>query len=105
MEKSLTIEDAFMLWYKGTHTIKELAPRFNRSTMWLSTKFDYYLDLKKQEMRSNKTDISISGKCSTCNNNDAQEEHTCPYAEEINGDSDILCDCCSDCEHECSACV
>lgn len=47
------------------------------------------------------TAVSSSGKCSRCNNNDAQEEHTCPYAEEINGDSDSLCDCCSDCEHEC----
>ena len=47
------------------------------------------------------TDVSSSGKCSRCEVNDAQSEHTCPYAEEINNDSDSLCDCCSDCEHEC----
>ncbi len=46
-------------------------------------------------------DVSSSGKCSRCEVNDAQSEHTCPYAEEINDDSDSLCDCCSDCEHEC----
>jgi hypothetical protein len=46
-------------------------------------------------------DVSSSGKCSRCEVNDAQSEHTCPYAEEINNDSDSLCDCCSDCEHEC----
>ena len=46
-------------------------------------------------------DVSSSDKCSRCEVNDAQSEHTCPYAEEINDDSDSLCDCCSDCEHEC----
>jgi hypothetical protein len=51
----MTLEQAFELWYAGTHTIKDLAPHFNRSTMWLSTKFDYYLDLKKQELRKLKT--------------------------------------------------
>ena len=28
--------------------------------------------------------------------------HTCPYAEDINGDSESLCDCCAVCEHECA---
>ena len=46
-------------------------------------------------------DVSSSGKCSSCEVNDAQSEHTCPYAEQINNDSDSLCDCCSDCEHDC----
>jgi hypothetical protein len=47
------------------------------------------------------TDVSSSGKCSRCKTNDAQKEHTCPYAEEINDDHETMCDCCSDCEHEC----
>lgn len=50
---------------------------------------------------SGKADLTSSYKCSRCNNNDAQQEHTCPYAEEINGDCEGLCDCCTDCEHEC----
>lgn len=29
------------------------------------------------------------------------EDHTCPYAEEINGD-DRLCDCCDDCRRACA---
>jgi len=29
------------------------------------------------------------------------EEHTCPYAEDINGDSETLCTCCPYCEHQC----
>ena len=57
---------------------------------------------KVEEVKAlNIADVSSSGKCSSCNNNDAQQEHTCPYAEDINGDSDSLCDCCSDCIHEC----
>jgi hypothetical protein len=35
-------------------------------------------------------------------NNFAEEPHTCPYSEEINGDSETLCECCSNCEHECA---
>jgi len=62
----------------------------------MKTKFD-----NTENEALNKTDVSSSGKCSRCNNNDAQQEHSCPYAEEINGDRDSLCDCCSDCEHEC----
>ncbi len=34
--------------------------------------------------------------------NPATEEHTCPYAEDINNDSTTLCTCCADCQHECA---
>ena len=30
-----------------------------------------------------------------------QDEHTCPYAEEINDDHESLCRCCEDCEQDC----
>ena len=39
--------------------------------------------------------------CERCHKGAAQSMHTCPYQEEINGDSDTLCDCCEDCEAEC----
>lgn len=32
---------------------------------------------------------------------DAEPKHTCPFAEEIRGDSDSLCNCCDDCRREC----
>jgi len=48
-----------------------------------------------------KPHVSSSGKCSRCQKNDASEDHTCPYAEEINDDHESLCDCCADCEYEC----
>jgi len=37
-----------------------------------------------------------------CRKNPAAEPHTCPYAEEINGDSETLCTCCEDCQYECA---
>tara|TARA_R110000823_G_scaffold309869_1_gene434408 strand:- start:7659 stop:7856 length:198 start_codon:yes stop_codon:yes gene_type:complete len=46
-------------------------------------------------------DVNGSGKCSMCEINEAQSKHTCPYAEDINDDSDSLCNCCSNCKHEC----
>ena len=33
--------------------------------------------------------------------NPGEEEHTCPYKEEINGNSKTLCNCCNKCRHEC----
>mgnify|MGYP000744665381 CR=1 FL=1 len=39
--------------------------------------------------------------CSRCDKNPAEEEHTCPYREEIGGDYETTCDCCDDCRHEC----
>lgn len=31
-----------------------------------------------------------------------EPDHSCPYAEEINDDSDSLCNCCQKCRHECA---
>ena len=37
-----------------------------------------------------------------CGNNPATELHSCPFAEEINGNDDPeFCTCCDDCRHEC----
>ena len=30
------------------------------------------------------------------------EKHTCPFSAEIHDDYDTLCNCCSDCAHECA---
>jgi hypothetical protein len=38
--------------------------------------------------------------CDRCNN-EAGDLHTCPFKEEINGNYESLCNCCSDCRHEC----
>lgn len=35
--------------------------------------------------------------------NVAQEPHACPYAEEINDDSETTCTCCEICEGNCAA--
>lgn len=56
------------------------------------------------EYDTTKQPISIQNsidKCSRCDINDEQSEHVCPYYEEINKDSDSLCNCCSDCENKC----
>ena len=41
-------------------------------------------------------------KCERCKINDAEELHPCPYNEDINDDSETLCNCCADCQHECA---
>ena len=37
-----------------------------------------------------------------CTCKEGHEEHTCPYAEEIHGDSETLCTCCPYCESNCA---
>jgi len=38
-----------------------------------------------------------------CGVNPATEPHSCPYAEDINGNDDSdFCTCCADCQHECA---
>ena len=39
-------------------------------------------------------------KCQSCKINPAEELHTCPYLEELYG-NETLCNCCSECEHDC----
>lgn len=34
--------------------------------------------------------------------NDGESSHTCPFKEEINGDSETECNCCDDCKHQCA---
>ena len=30
-----------------------------------------------------------------------QEDHVCPFAEDVHGDTQTLCNCCDDCQNEC----
>ena len=39
--------------------------------------------------------------CGCCEKKPAQDMHTCPFAEEIHGDEESLCNCCEDCETKC----
>lgn len=32
-----------------------------------------------------------------------EEEHTCPFAEDINNDHESLCNCCAECSYACWA--
>lgn len=41
-------------------------------------------------------------KCCRCESSEGTEDHTCPYAEEINDDHESLCNCCADCTSQCA---
>ena len=30
------------------------------------------------------------------------DDHTCPYQEDVNNDSEFTCNCCTACTHECA---
>lgn len=40
--------------------------------------------------------------CSDRCNNPGRPLHTCPFAEEIHNDREILCHCCESCEYQCA---
>jgi hypothetical protein len=39
--------------------------------------------------------------CPKCDN-EAEPEHTCPYASEIYDDEETLCTCCEQCSYQCA---
>lgn len=39
--------------------------------------------------------------CEGCKKQPAEDPHPCPFKEEINDDSETLCNCCKDCQYEC----
>jgi hypothetical protein len=45
--------------------------------------------------------INFEPQCCTCEN-DAVDDRTCPYSEEICNDSDFTCNCCKYCEYQCA---
>jgi len=38
----------------------------------------------------------------TCDEMSEDDLHSCPYAEDINGDSEAFCACCPYCEYQCA---
>ena len=42
----------------------------------------------------------MENQCERCEN-EAEELHPCPFSEDIHGDSETLCNCCSACQDEC----
>ena len=49
------------------------------------------------------TEDEVVTKCGHCDKNDAEEPHTCPYQEDINGDYTTLCNCCVSCQNDCAS--
>lgn len=43
-----------------------------------------------------------SDKCPRCLINKSENDHACPYHEEINDDFEYRCNCCDDCRHDCA---
>ena len=42
----------------------------------------------------------MEAKCESCGG-EADCEHTCPFKEEIGGDYETTCNCCSECTTQC----
>jgi hypothetical protein len=52
-------------------------------------------------MAAKKECANLCGNRGGCTNPE-EADHTCPFSEEINNDSESLCNCCSDCRRECA---
>ena len=51
--------------------------------------------------KNNKTEVIVTELILCKCGKPGEKDHTCPYAEDICGDNEFLCNCCSECEHEC----
>ena len=80
---------------------KEIIDILDNVMYWETCPEDYKVRVEAIIKQLILIDVSDNDKCSMCEINEAQSKHTCPYAEDINDDSDSLCNCCSNCEHEC----
>lgn len=41
--------------------------------------------------------------CTSCRCGEpGEDEHTCPFAEDINDDHESLCNCCAECQYQCA---
>ncbi len=50
-------------------------------------------------------DIPVEDRCTSshdCGNKGTSGLHACPFSADIYDDDDLKCNCCSDCQHECS---
>lgn len=54
------------------------------------------------EMKAKPKKKKETGSCERCHKHEAQDEHTCPYQEEINDDKEYTCTCCKECEEDCA---
>jgi hypothetical protein len=52
-----------------------------------------------------KKSLKMIEKCQSCNVNEGEPDHTCSYAEDINGDCETLCNCCSNCQYNCAMAI
>ncbi len=39
--------------------------------------------------------------CDSCQHNPAEDDHTCPYHQDVMSDHEFECNCCKVCEHNC----
>ena len=49
-----------------------------------------------------KADVVGSIKCQTCGKNEATDNHPCPFAEDVQGDNESMCNCCEECCNQCA---
>ena len=100
------------MFYPGIHpkiaALRELREQVNINEVVI----DEFIDKERaEEIKELKADnhynhstIDLRRKelCVTCNN-PGEELHTCPFEEEIYGDTTTMCNCCYECESYCCA--
>lgn len=62
--------------------------------------FHQQLDDAMTKANAKREPTDFENKKCWCGNEEI-EKHTCPYQEDVNGDSEYLCNCCDSCEQNC----
>lgn len=58
--------------------------------------------MNKKLFSLEKLQKALDHKCGKCEQCPGEVPHPCPFSEEIHGNSETLCNCCSDCRYECA---
>ncbi len=69
---------------------------------WLQHAYEETLDTAVYLKRAILELEAANGVACRCGKKGSSEKHTCPYKVDIDDDSKTLCNCCADCQHECS---
>lgn len=60
------------------------------------------IGLERAAIRKAKRKKNDNRLCKCGRNTRTRNMHPCPYSEDINGNYEPMCYCCSECQHECA---
>jgi len=76
---------------------------YNPKAVYRGVFIEFYIMNPTQNNMKEDFESTLPSTCDKCKKNNAQPDHLCPYAEELDSwNKGELCNCCEDCQHQCA---